>query len=101
VPLDPTHPHPAREWLASALVPFSARLLTERLDCIVDEDEDGTAARARGTYVRMFVNEAPVTLECAGGRKAEMCELGEFQDAQVYARVDGAGDWEKCFARQE
>ena len=45
-PLDPTRPDPARTWVVSKLVPFSGRLVTERLQC------------GAGTYVRMLVDDA-------------------------------------------
>ena len=35
-PLDPTKPDPARTWISSKLVPFSGRLVTERLECAAE-----------------------------------------------------------------
>lgn len=80
-----------REWLASHMVPFSARMVVERLQCqasvgLEDEDElEGKQANAHwdpallaeaaegleaqkhktetGTFVRIFVNDEPQPLE--------------------------------------
>lgn len=89
-PLDPLAPDAARAWVASRLVPFSARMVTERLAC------SGTGEQLEGEYVRMLVNDQLVELECADGRLDGMCELAEFVDGQAYARSGGAGDFEKC-----
>jgi hypothetical protein len=86
-PLNPLHPDPRRKWVASKLVPFSARLVTERLEC----------AGAPGAHVRMFLNEDPVALDCAAGAADGMCTLEAWVHGQAYARSGGAGDWEKCF----
>jgi hypothetical protein len=93
-PLDPLSPDPAREWVASRLVPFSARLVTERLECSAGAAFDGADP---DEYVRMFLNEDPVALDCAEGRENGICTLDAFVKSQTYARSGGAGDWEKCF----
>jgi hypothetical protein len=84
-PLDPLSPDPAREWVSSRLVPFSARLVTEKLQC------------GGGEFVRMFLNDDLISLDCAEGRRDGMCSLEQFVRSQAYARSNGAGDWEKCF----
>ncbi|KAJ6485453.1 acid phosphatase [Mycena vitilis] len=67
-PLDPTHPVP-RTWVASLLVPFSARMVVERLKC-------GTRTPF-GTGI---------------------CDLKAFVESQEYARSGGEGEWQMCFS---
>ena len=88
-PLDPAHPNPQRSWVASKLTPFSARMVTEKLSC-----RRGGKNRE---YVRILVNDVEQPLEFCG-RGDGLCEVGAFVESQVYARNDGEGDWEKCFA---
>ncbi|KAL5487492.1 hypothetical protein ACEPAI_5600 [Sanghuangporus weigelae] len=83
--LDLTNPDPKRTWIASYLVPFSARLVTERLDC------SGTIS------VRMLVNDHLQPLEFCGSGDDGICTLDAFLQRQEYARNDGNGDFEKCF----
>lgn len=96
--LDPTFPDSARTWIASRMVPFGARMVVEKLEC---------AARPSlpaGSFVRIFVNDALQPLEfCAGGEEAGvgMCSLENFVESQAYARNDGDGDFEKCFAEDD
>ncbi|KAJ7618166.1 acid phosphatase [Mycena polygramma] len=86
-PLDPTHPAP-RTWVASLLVPFSARMVVERLRC-------GTGTQ----FVRVFVNDALQPLDfCAGNKGTGICGLQAFVASQEYARSGGNGDWEMCFS---
>ncbi|KAJ6536847.1 phytase [Mycena capillaripes] len=87
VPLDPTLPEP-RTWVTSRLVPFSARMVVERLKCSKETQ-----------FVRVFVNDALQPLEfCANGKDNGICELSAFVASQGYARSGGEGDWEMCFA---
>ncbi|KAL1717371.1 histidine phosphatase superfamily [Schizophyllum commune] len=81
--LDPSNPDPARTWRASNLVPFSARMVTERLSC------DGEA------YVRVLVNDALQPLEFCGNGDGR-CTLDAFVESQSYARNNGNGDFDKC-----
>ena len=83
--LDPRNPDPKRTWIASYLVPFSARLVTERLDC------SGTSS------VRMLVNDRLQRLEFCGSDDDGICTLDAFLESQEYARNDGYGDFELCF----
>ncbi|EJD01743.1 phytase [Fomitiporia mediterranea MF3/22] len=85
--LDPRNPDRERTWIASRLVPFSARLVTERLEC------------SGMTVVRMFVNDRLQPLEfCDGDEEGDgLCLLDKFIESQRYARSDGAGDFERCF----
>ena len=85
-PLDPTAPDPKRTYVASRLVPFSGRLVTERLEC-----------GAKGKFVRMLVDDALQPLEFCGGDKDGLCALERFVVSQSYSRNNGEGDFEKCF----
>ncbi|KIP06154.1 hypothetical protein PHLGIDRAFT_107300 [Phlebiopsis gigantea 11061_1 CR5-6] len=85
--LDPTRPDPARTWRASSLVPFSARMVVERLRCGGDK-----------TKVRVFVQDVQMPLEFCEPDKDGLCLLDKFVESQSYARNDGEGDFEKCFA---
>ncbi len=79
-------------WVASEMVPFSARMVTERLACV----RDGEA----GSYVRIVVNDAVLPLEfCGGGgeERMRMCRLEDFVESQGYARGSGDGDFERCY----
>ena len=83
--LNVTKADPARTWYASNLVPFSARLVTERLQC------------NKNAYVRMFVDDALQPLKFCGSDANKMCTLQAFVQSQNYSRSNGAGDFEKCF----
>ena len=85
--LDPTDPDPGRAWRTERMVPFSARMVTERLVC-----GDGEKS------VRVLVNDAVMPLEFCGADDDGVCTLEAFVESQSYARNDGEGDWEKCFA---
>ncbi|KAG5642973.1 hypothetical protein DXG03_001821 [Asterophora parasitica] len=86
MPPDPSSPDPKRNWLASHLVPFSARLVTEKLAC----------GRHGEEFVRIFVNDARQPLEFCGAGEDGLCTLKAFVDSQSYARTDGNGDFTKC-----
>ena len=83
--LDPTQPDEQRTWIVSRLVPFSGRLVTERLDCNGE------------TYVRMLVDDALQDLDFCGADDDGLCSLDAFVASQGYATSDGAGDFERCF----
>lgn len=85
-PLDPTHPDPKRTFRASALVPFSGRMVVERLQC------------GHTKKVRIFVQDVLQPLEFCGGDEHGLCTVDAFVESQAYARHDGEGDFEKCFA---
>lgn len=85
-PLNPTHADPSREWLASHLVPFASRFVTEKLACGKQE------------RIRMLLNDAIIPLDICGAGKDGICELSKFVESQSYARNNGQGDFEKCFA---
>ncbi|KAF8653453.1 hypothetical protein AX16_003928 [Volvariella volvacea WC 439] len=110
--IDPVRPKEGRSWRVGWLVPFSAQMVTERLECVVDEVEgaehhpdhhhrrrrhrDDDKGETR-TYVRILVNDAVQPLEFCGGNEDGLCELDRFVESQAYARNDGDGDFEKCF----
>lgn len=85
-PLDPTNPDPARTFLVNKIVPFSARMVVERLDC------------GGAQSVRLLVNDAVQPLAFCGADASGVCTLDAFVESQAYARNDGEGDFEKCFA---
>ncbi|KAI9057638.1 phytase [Trametes sanguinea] len=87
-PLDPTKPDPRRTWRVQRIVPFSGRMVVERMQC------QGTEG---GQHVRVLVNDALQPLEFCGADADGLCTLDEFVKSQAYARSDGAGDFEKCF----
>jgi hypothetical protein len=90
--LDPEHPSVLRSWILSSMVPFSARMVVEKLECT------GKIPLPVGTFVRILVNEAVQPLEFCGGIPGlGLCELHAFVASQSYARNDGNGDFEKCF----
>lgn len=89
-PLDPARPDPRRTWRASALVPFAGRMVVERLACV--------AAGAQVPKVRVLVQDEVQPLEFCGANIDKLCTLDAFVQSQGYARNDGEGDFEKCFA---
>ena len=95
-PLDPRRLPPAshedpsgQSWVASRMVPFSSRMVTERMTCVSDEGEEGT-------YVRVLVNDEVQPLEFCGGQDG-LCELERFVLSQEYARESGRGDFDLCY----
>ncbi|KAI0738844.1 histidine phosphatase superfamily [Daedaleopsis nitida] len=78
-------------WVASRMVPFSSRMVTERLSCA--EDGDGEER----TYVRILVNDEVQPLKFCGGGEDRMCALEDFVASQGYARRSGDGDFERCY----
>lgn len=85
-----TAPEHARRWRASELVPFAARMVTERLTC------DGSGRK--GSYVRVLINQKVEPLEFCEGAREGLCTLDAFVESQDYARENGRGDFEKCYA---
>nr|VWP00524.1 N/A [Ganoderma boninense] len=76
----------AMTWRTERMVPFSARMVTERLKCAGGKQS-----------VRVLVNDAVMPLEFCGAAGNGVCSLDAFVESQAYARNDGEGDWEKCF----
>ncbi|KAG6906495.1 hypothetical protein DXG01_013674 [Tephrocybe rancida] len=89
-PPNPTSPNPRSNWITSHLTPFSARMITEKLTC--------TSGKKITQHVRIFVNDALQPLESCGAKKDGLCTLDAFVKSQSYARNNGNGDFEKCFA---
>jgi Histidine phosphatase superfamily (branch 2) len=87
--LDPQAIDDDRTWLASKLVPFSGRLITEKVAC-------GHGPHKQ-ELVRILVNDAVQPLEFCGAEKHGLCTLDGFVQSQAYARNDGDGDFDKCF----
>lgn len=85
-PLDPSQPDPSRTWRVSSMVPFSGRMVVERLECAEE-----------GKMVRILIQDEVQPLDFCGSGSDGMCSLGAFVESQAYARHDGKGDWEKCF----
>ncbi|TFK24698.1 phytase [Coprinopsis marcescibilis] len=109
--LDPTMPSKDRTWFTNKLVPFSARMVVERMQCKVahgidEEVWEGSVGRFKGklkrkgkTYVRILVNDAVQPLEFCGGDKHGLCALEAFVESQAYARNNGNGDFGRCYEK--
>lgn len=89
--LDTTRPENRRTWRDSKMVPFSGRMITEKLAC------HGEGVGKRGEYVRVLVNDAIQPLAFCGARGDGLCALADFVESQRYARDNGEGDWAQCF----
>ena len=84
-----------QRWIASRLVPFSARMVTERLSC----SGEGFDQALSGQYVRILVNDEVQPLAFCGAEETDnMCSLEAFVDSQGYAKRSGDGDFEKCYS---
>ncbi|KAJ3711961.1 histidine phosphatase superfamily [Lentinula raphanica] len=100
--LDPTNPtNPSNElskrtrtWITSRMVPFSARLVVERMRC-----QDRSPLKvSEEEYLRVLVNDAVQPLAfCSGVTPEGVCGVSAFVESQEYATNGGNGDWEKCF----
>ncbi|KAF9445834.1 phosphoglycerate mutase-like protein [Macrolepiota fuliginosa MF-IS2] len=111
--LDPTRQDKSRVWFLSRIVPFSGRMVVERMECGLQLNDDAAgrsisvdakerqhrrAERNDSVYVRILMNDAVQDLEfCEGADKDGLCPLHAFIRSQAYARENGQGDWEKCF----
>ncbi len=121
--LDPKKPKKTREWYLSRIVPFSAKMVVERMECgfhVNEEDEetavlftgsrDGKHKRRRdrqrrrtedpkgSVYVRLLMSDAVQDLAfCEDVDEDGLCPLHVFVDSQYYARKSGRRDWEECF----
>ncbi|KIJ69717.1 hypothetical protein HYDPIDRAFT_77157 [Hydnomerulius pinastri MD-312] len=87
-PLDPTEPDPDRTWVDYKMVPFSGRMITEKLLCL--------GSGRTGEYVRVLVNDAVQPLDFCVGSQDGVCTLDAFVESQAYSRLDGEGDWQLC-----
>lgn len=88
-PLSTTNPNPKRTWRVSRMTPFAGRMVTEKLKC------------GGGDFVRILVDDALQPLEFCGAGPSGMCNLQAFVASQRYARNNGEGDFQKCFASTE
>ncbi|KAK7038073.1 phosphoglycerate mutase-like protein [Favolaschia claudopus] len=90
-PLSTAKPDARRTWHTHDMVPFSGRMVVEKLKC-------GEA----GDHVRILVNDALQPLPfCTSERDylgSSLCTLDAFVESQIYARDNGEGDWERCFS---
>jgi hypothetical protein len=94
-PLDPSSRRrngTEQEWVTSKIVPFSGRLVIEKLEC-----GDLGNENSKGEFVRVLVNDAVQKMGFCGSDGDGLCSLEAFVESQAYARNDGDGDWEKCF----
>ena len=96
--LDPRGPGregEGRKWRVREMVPFSGRLVVERMTC---SNRRPFAQREEGEYVRVLVNDRVMPLEFCEGVSGGVCRLDRFVESQGYTTRGGDGDWEKCFA---
>ncbi|KAJ7253667.1 phytase [Mycena haematopus] len=95
--LSTTHPKRHRVWRASEIIPFSGRMVVEKITC----DRLAPGRDKSDTYIRILVNEVLQPLAFCGAKKTGpwqgLCQFDAFLKSQAYARNDGYGDWEKCF----
>ncbi|KAJ7716091.1 histidine phosphatase superfamily [Mycena metata] len=87
--LNTRQPKSNRVWQTSNIMTFSSRMVVEKLVC----DATVRGRDVSDTYVRIMVNEVVQPLAFWG-----LCQFDAFLESQTYARHDGNGDWEKCFA---
>lgn len=105
--LDPTRYRENRDWYISKFVPFSGRMVVERMECgnARAAGRFGNASLERGqrdgsgsaVYVRILIDDAVQNLAICKGSKDGLCTLEDFVESQRYARENGQGDWEECF----
>lgn len=92
--LDPTNPDPNRTWRASFIVPFSSHIVFERLSCTTSsQGKKGTE-----TKLRILAQDEVQHLDFCGTDSDGLCALDAFVESQSFARNNGNGDFEKCFA---
>ncbi|KAI0089281.1 phytase [Irpex rosettiformis] len=112
--LDPTEPDEGRTWRVSAIVPFSGRVVVERLSCGVyvrseeeeeeEEEEEGEGEGGREgregkeARVRILVQDEVQLLPFCGGDEDGICTLSAFVESQRFARENGYGEFAKCQA---
>lgn len=96
-PLSASEENRGRKWKNRRMVPFSGRLITERVECGVPYGNRQAREMGGQTFVRMFVDDALMDLGFCGAGADGMCTLDAFVGSQSYARNQGEGDFEKCF----
>ncbi|KAG2142802.1 histidine phosphatase superfamily [Suillus bovinus] len=80
-PPNPTKVGPQWNWVVSRLVPFSGRMITEKVQCF--------EAGVPRDFIRILVNDAIQPLAFCGTGDG-LCELEAFVESQSYARNNGA-----------
>ena len=90
-PLSLKHMDKKREWIASRMVPFSARLVVEKMACT----PFGNSFQRE--YVRILVNDAVQPLQFCGADQTGMCTVEGFVESQMYAMKRAGEDFKKCY----
>ncbi|KAH7097925.1 phytase [Auriculariales sp. MPI-PUGE-AT-0066] len=87
-PLSPSKWKPSQEWVASAIVPYSARLVFEVLECGAEQPQQ----------VRALLNDAVVQLPtpCPADAEHKLCQLDTFVESQKWAESGAQKQWNKC-----
>jgi hypothetical protein len=86
VAVSTTTPNPDRTWIASNLVPFSSRMITEKVVC------DGSSTE----YVRILVNDVVQPLYFCDANEYGLCTVDAFVASQTFATSGGDGLWPEC-----
>ncbi|GAA5915592.1 hypothetical protein JCM6882_006387 [Rhodosporidiobolus microsporus] len=75
-----------QEWFSSKIIPFGARLVTEKLTC------------SGGDYVRFFLNDELLNPSFCSGADAStgLCSLDNFVASQTYVKANGKGEYAQC-----
>lgn len=73
-------------------------MVTERLSCLIPGNRTSQTEANGNVYVRILVDDALQPLEFCGANEDGICQLDAFVKSQSYARNDGEGDFEKCYA---
>lgn len=100
--LNPYKMNRNRSWVASDIMPFSAKMLVEKLQCNARtpgrlyRSSSARRGEREGEYIRILVNDVVQPLDFCGGDKDGLCELRKFIESQSYARSDGDGNFPKC-----
>ena len=83
-------PEETAGFSAAWAVPFSARLVVEKMQC-----RDKWEGQEKEDVVRVLMNDRVVPLWWCGGDQLGMCTVSEFVKALEWARK--GGDWDKCW----
>ncbi|SCV74938.1 BQ2448_7967 [Microbotryum intermedium] len=100
-PLHTTAPDPHRSFIASQIVPFSGRLVVERLECTGQKgDSFGRFAGVR-KQVRIYVNDRAMDLSKICGKanthsQDTICPLSVFVDAMKRVTTTATKEFAKC-----
>lgn len=98
---DPSEMRKNRKWFVSDIVPFSARMSAERLQCSKNfqgrwSKPQEKKKKRNGEYIRILINDAVQPLGFCGGDDDGLCKMKKFVKSQEYARTNGGGDFIKC-----